>query len=128
MRFFSRIKHVSLAVAQNGIVRVWFISAMIDLKKLQQRVYDNKVKKGFNTVDVHEEFCWIHEEVSEACRAYHDKLPNVGEELADVAIYLLGLSEILGVDLENEIVKKVDKNEKREYQRRDGVIARTKEV
>jgi len=56
------------------------------------------------------------------------KIPNVGEELADVAIYLLGLSEILGVDLENEIVKKVDKNEKREYQRRDGVITRTKEV
>ena len=30
--------------------------------------------------------------------------------LADVAIYLLGLSEILGINLENEIQKKVYKN------------------
>ena len=30
----------------------------------------------------------------------------MGEELADVAIYLLGLLEILGIDLEDEIQKK----------------------
>ena len=48
-------------------------------------------------------------------------------ELADVAIYLLGLSEILNIDLEDEILKKVYKNSKREYKVIDGVNTRTKE-
>ncbi len=51
----------------------------------------------------------------------------MGEELADVAIYLLGLSEILGIDLEDEIQKKVYKNSKREYKIIDGVNTRVKE-
>ena len=52
---------------------------------------------------------------------------DLGEELADVAIYLLGLSEILGIDLEDEIQKKVYKNSKREYKIIDGVNTRVKE-
>ena len=37
------------------------------------------------------------------------------EELADVAIFLLGISEILGVDLYEEIIKKMNINANREY-------------
>ena len=44
-----------------------------------------------------------------------------------MAIYLLGLSEILGIDLEDEIQKKVYKNSKREYKMVDGVNTRVKE-
>ena len=56
------------------------------------------------------------------------KKKNVlGEELADVTIYLLGLSEILGIDLEDEIQKKVYKNSKREYKVINGVNTRVKE-
>ena len=40
---------------------------------------------------------------------------ELGKELADVAIYLLGLCEILGFSLEDEILKKVKINEKRIY-------------
>ena len=47
--------------------------------------------------------------------------------MADVAIYLLGLSEILGIDLEEEIQKKVYKNSKREYKVINGVNTRVKE-
>ncbi len=47
--------------------------------------------------------------------------------MADVAIYLLGISEILGIDLEDEIQKKVYKNSKREYKVVDGVNTRVKE-
>ena len=101
---------------------------MINLKDLQKRVWNNKVKKGFNTTDVNKEFCLIHEEVSEAFHAYRKKLPDLGEELADVAIYLLGLAEILGLNLEDEILKKIDKNELREYKKIDGILTRTKDV
>ena len=47
--------------------------------------------------------------------------------MADVAIYLLGLSEILGIDLEDEIQKKIYRNAKREYKIIDGVNTRVKE-
>jgi NTP pyrophosphatase (non-canonical NTP hydrolase) len=100
---------------------------MIDLKELQKKVYENKINKGFNTTDIHKEFCYIHEEVAEANRAYYKKLPDIGEELADVVIYILGLAEILGVDLEKELLNKADKNEKREYKTIDGVLIRTKD-
>lgn len=55
------------------------------------------------------------------------KKDDLGEELADVAIYLLGLSEILKIDLEDEILKKVYKNSKREYKIINGINTRVKE-
>ncbi len=100
---------------------------MVDLKKLQKEIYQNKVDKGFNVTDVNKEFCLTYGEVSEAYEAWRKKKDDLGEELADVAIYLLGLSEILGIDLEDEIQRKVYKNSKREYKVIDGVNTRTKE-
>lgn len=101
---------------------------MIDLPALQKQVYQNKVNKGFNVTDICKEFCLIHDELSEAFQAYNKKKDDVGEELADVIIYILGLAEILGIDLEQELLAKVAKNEKREYQNIDGVVTRTKEA
>lgn len=101
---------------------------MIDLKKLQKEIYDNKVAKGFNTTDVNFEFGLTYGELAEAFESYHKKNPDLGEELADVAIYLLGLSAILKIDLEDEILKKVEKNRKREYQEINGVNVRTKDA
>ncbi|MDD3006056.1 MAG: MazG-like family protein [Candidatus Pacebacteria bacterium] len=100
---------------------------MIDLKKIQKDVFQNKTEKGFNTTDVNREFCFAYGELSEAYDAYRKKKDDLGEELADVAICLLGLSEMLGLDLEEEIAKKVAKNEKRKYENVDGVNIRIEE-
>ena len=100
---------------------------MTELKKLQKEIYQNKVNKGFNITDINKEFCLKYGEVSEEYEAWRKKKDDFGEELADVAIYLLGLSEILNIDLEDEILKKVYKNSKREYKVIDGVNTRTKE-
>lgn len=100
---------------------------MIDLKQLQQQIYQNKLDKKFNVTDIAIEFCFIHEELSEAYRAYYKKLPDLGEELADVVIYLLGLAEILGIDLEKEILQKVEKNKKRIYKKINGENIRVKD-
>ena len=97
---------------------------MIDLGQLQKRVYQNKVAKGFNVTDIYMEFCYTYGELSEACDAYLKKKSDLGEELADVVLYLLGLSEILGIDLEKEILDKIEKNEKRQYIQKDGVNIR----
>jgi len=92
----------------------------MDLTKLQKEIYENKVNKGFNTTDVYKEFAFLYGEVGEALEAYRKKREDLGEELADVAIFLLGLSEIVGVDLQNEIENKIVKNEKRKYKNVDG--------
>ena len=39
---------------------------MVDLKKLQKEIYQNKVDKGFNITDVNKEFCLTYGEVAEA--------------------------------------------------------------
>ena len=66
---------------------------MVDLNKLQKDIYQNKVNKGFNITDINKEFCLTYGEVAEAYEAWRKKKDDLGEELADVAIYLLGLSE-----------------------------------
>ena len=55
----------------------------------------------------------------------HGVKTTVGEELADIAIYLMGLSEILDIDLETEIEKKMAINKDRVYQLVDGVLTKT---
>lgn len=99
----------------------------MDMSIIQKKVYQNKVEKGFNITDVNMEFCLLYGEVAEAYDAWKKKENHVGEELADVAIYLLGLSEILGIDLGKEIERKMTINEQRRYQVIDGVTTRVSE-
>lgn len=96
----------------------------MELKKIQKDIWQNKLNKGFNTSDVNKEFCLLYGEVSEAYEAWRKKKEDLNEELADIAIYLMGLSEMLGFDLADEIEKKVSKNEKRVYKDIDGVNVR----
>ena len=96
----------------------------MNLKQIQKEVWQNKINKGFNITNVEKEFCFLYGEVAEAFDAYRKKKDDLNEELADIAIYLLGLSEMLGFDLENEIMKKISKNEKRVYKNVDGTNIR----
>ena len=100
---------------------------MVDLKDLQKQVYENKVNKGFNTTDIPKEFCNLYGEVGEAYEAYRKKKDDLGEELADVAIYLLGISEILSINLEDEIFKKININSKRKYEKINGINFKIKD-
>lgn len=100
---------------------------MEDWKQLQKQVYQNKVDHNFNVTDVNLEFCHLYGEVGEAFTAWRRKQPDLGGELADVAIYLLGLSEILGYDLEDEVVKKMEINRRRKYEMVDGVLRKVED-
>lgn len=101
-------------------------SSMIDLNQLQKEAYDNKVAKGFNTTDVAVEFCLMNTEVAEAFLAYRYQKSDVGEELADIAIYLLGLAQMLNIDLEKKILEKMEKNRNRVYKGTDGIMLEEK--
>lgn len=93
----------------------------MELSKVQKRVIENKINHGFNITDICKEFCLLYGEVGEAYEAYRKKKGNLGEELADVAIYLMGIAELLNIDLESEISKKLEINEKRKYKKINGV-------
>ena len=88
---------------------------MVNLKELQKEVMRNKIETGFNTTDVAIEFCRAHEELSEAFSKFNKNQDGVAEEFADVAIFLLGICEILGYDLEKELLNKIETNKNRKY-------------
>ena len=94
------------------------------ISEIQKQVYQNKVDHNFNITDVNLEFCLLYAEMAEAYEAWRKKKDDLGEELADVAIFLLGLSEIVGVDLETEIKNKMEKNKTRKYEMKNGVLIR----
>lgn len=85
--------------------------------KRQERIYRNKVTHNFNITDIPLEFSLTYGEMAEAFEAWRKKksLDEIGEELADVAIYLYGIAEILGVDLDKSIDRKMKINEERVY-------------
>ena len=96
----------------------------MDWKDLQRKVYQNKLDHHFNVENVELEFCLLYGEVGEAFEAWKKKKPDLGEELADVAIYLLGLAEILGLDLGAQVERKMEINRGRRYGVVDGVWRR----
>ena len=87
----------------------------MDLDEMQKEVWQNKINKGFNLTNVEKEFCYIYGEVGEAYEAYLKKKDDLGEELADIGLYLLGLSQMLGFSLKEQMEKKLEKNKKRVY-------------
>ena len=89
---------------------------IIDTKKLQKAVMENKKKHGFNTTDIEFELLRLHGEANELFEAWRkNNKENINEELADVGIFLLGIAEILDSDLGEDIVNKMKINEKRIY-------------
>lgn len=102
---------------------------MYDLVSFQKEIIENKKRHGFNTTDLNEEFCYAYGELGEAYIAMIKKQDDVGEELADAAIYILGISELLGIDLGKEIKNKIEKNSKRVYKKNDkGVLIKEEEL
>lgn len=98
---------------------------MIDLQAKQKEVFQNKINKGFPTDDVNREFCYLYGEVAEAFDAYRNKKDDLNEELADIMIFTMGIAEILHINLEEAVLKKIDKNNKRVYVKNEkGVLVK----
>lgn len=88
----------------------------MDTKSTQKRIIDNKISKGFPTDNLEQEFLLLHGEVAEAyVEVLRGDKKALAEELADVAIYLLGIAELNDVDLGKEIERKLSINEARVY-------------
>jgi dCTP diphosphatase len=59
------------------------------------------------------EFQWLTAEQSMRSNMSADKLKDVGLEIADVAIYLIRLADVLGIDIAEVVRKKIAINESR---------------
>jgi len=98
------------------------------LNDYASRVYRNAKDKGFHEYapvfgnagrDVRHILSWlmlVTTEVAEAAEAVRkgDKV-NFSEELADICIRVFDCAEALGINLEQEIVNKMQKNEERAH-------------
>lgn len=88
------------------------------IRSVQNRAWRNKLAQGFSTDDVPLEFCLLSREVSEAFEAWrHQDMAGMRTELADVMIFLAGLAEMTGTDLQAEVLAKLAVNEGRTYRR-----------
>jgi NTP pyrophosphatase (non-canonical NTP hydrolase) len=100
----------------------------LEIRTAQRQAWENKIEKGFNVTDVPLEFGLLNAEVGEAFTAWRKQLPDFGEELADVFLYLAALAEMNGVDLDDEVARKLEKNRRRAYVRDErGVLIRVRE-
>jgi hypothetical protein len=98
----------------------------MDIRSSQELAWENKVGKGFNTTNIPLEFCLLQGQIAEAFDAWRKGRDDLAEELADAAIYLLGLAEMAGVNLQREIEAKLAKNAARVYQRQpDDALAKS---
>lgn len=92
----------------------------ITLKQLQELVMKQAEEKGFGTkreeINVAEKIALIHSEVSEAYEGYRKNLEgkdSFGKELGDVLQRVIHLAGCMGVDLEKEILEKLEMNKDR---------------
>ncbi|MCA1220037.1 MazG-like family protein [Streptomyces sp. 8L] len=72
-----------------------------------------------DATDVALEFGLLTAEVGEAFTAWRKGHADLGEELADVFLYLTALAGMNGLDLDSEVVRKIEKNTRRTYERNE---------
>ena len=94
------------------------------LTELTELIMQQAEAKGFGTspndISVAEKIALIHTEVSEAYTAYRHKnltgKDGFNEELGDIIQRVLHLAGVMGVDLEAEILKKLEVNKDRTWE------------
>lgn len=89
---------------------------MIRTRGIQTDIVTHKRRMGFNTTDPACDLELLRGEVDELDEALGaGDTTHIGQELADVTIYLLTLAEMHGLDLGEEVVKKMAVNKARRY-------------
>jgi len=95
----------------------------LTLRELTQLVLKQAQEKGFGTapgdINVGEKIALIHSEISEAFEAYRHKnfdgKDGFKEELGDAVQRILHLAGIFNIDIESEILKKIESNKGRKW-------------
>lgn len=106
------------------------LAASPTLSALQQWVKEMKAANNWTPTDFRHEMALLVEEVGELAKAHRKGAEygyltaaqqqagdSVGEEIADVLIYLFSLANVAGVNVEQALAAKLEKNRQREWQR-----------
>jgi len=98
---------------------------MIDLRELQQEIYNNKVRHGWNVTDIGKEIVLMVEELGELAHAYKNsnKLPareidqreEIIDAIGDLMVYCLGLCQMMDVNAEEVLTQIVENNKNRSH-------------
>lgn len=105
---------------------------LVTIKKLQKRIFANKIKQGFNISSdyngINHEISMLAEELGELARSHRrGNKEGVVDAVTDLTIHVLGMMEILGLDANKEIEKVLNEIEKRKYVKNsDGTYKRLK--
>lgn len=95
----------------------------MNIQELTHRILKQAKEKGFGTtpeeINVSEKIALIHSEVSEAFEAYRHQNINgkdgFQEELGDIIQRVLHLVGTFNIDIEKEILKKIESNKSRTW-------------
>jgi len=95
------------------------------LRDFQRYVTELERERGFEDQDVIQKCLLMGEEVGELFKAVrkseglkmdqHSKVGSVGEELADVLIYLCSIANRFDIDLEQAFLEKESRNKQRQW-------------
>ncbi len=96
------------------------------LGDIQAYVDTMAAQRGFNRTDIAKKFMMLTEEVGELAKAARKNAglklasdavqSNIAHEAADVLIVLIGLCNMLGIDLEQAFRDKEEQNKQRSWQ------------
>ena len=95
----------------------------MEIKEITEKILKQAKEKGWGTkpeeIIVAEKIALIHSEISEAFEAYRKKnldgKDGFKEELGDALTRILHLASIFNIDIEQEVLKKLDFNESRKW-------------
>lgn len=95
----------------------------LTIKELTQIIMKQAEEKGFGTkpdeINLSEKIVLIHSEISEAFEAYRyknmDSKDGFKQELSDAITRILHLCGIMGIDIQKEILKKIESNKDRKW-------------
>jgi len=85
----------------------------MQIREWQKEITRYAVEHGFDWTpkDIDTMLLRIHSEVSEASEAVRDEnMKELAEEMADIFIRLANACEVMGIDLEEEVKRKHNKN------------------
>ncbi|MFH0986815.1 MAG: hypothetical protein V1911_02070 [Candidatus Micrarchaeota archaeon] len=95
------------------------------LQEIQKKVYENKVKRNFNTADIGKEIVLMVEELGELAKAYKnsnkksakeiDNREEIIDAIGDMMVYCLGLCEMMGENSEKILENIINNNKNRSH-------------
>jgi NTP pyrophosphatase (non-canonical NTP hydrolase) len=97
------------------------------IKEIQEYVREKTKERGFGDDPLAVKLLLLSEEVGELIHAsrrhlgmnFRNKIKDtvIGEELSDILYMVFSIANKLGIDMEKELIKKENKNDKRIYKK-----------